>query len=126
MADENVAVQLNDGGRIRLSGKDIKNEKDDAVVLVNMNRLYLKQVRIIQKKYTSDKEREEAEKVLHVINTTLRKIPDERQMFVDMSVKDVKFCFHNELVNLPANSFRKINMCKCRKQMANLVYNKVA
>ena len=50
MADENVAVQLNDGGRIRLSGKDIKNEKDDAVVLVNMNRLYLKQVRIIQKK----------------------------------------------------------------------------
>ena len=46
MADENVAVQLNDGGRIRLSGKDIKNEKDDAVVLVNMNRLYLKQVRI--------------------------------------------------------------------------------
>ena len=39
MADENVAVQLNDGGRIRLSGKDIKNEKDDAVVLVNMNRL---------------------------------------------------------------------------------------
>ncbi|MFQ9900176.1 hypothetical protein [[Ruminococcus] lactaris] len=49
MADENVAVQLNDGGRIRLSGKDIKNEKDDAVVLVNMNRLYLKQVRIIQK-----------------------------------------------------------------------------
>ena len=52
MADENVAVQLNDGGRIRLSGKDIKNEKDDAVVLVNMNRLYLKQVRIIQKKYT--------------------------------------------------------------------------
>ena len=111
MADENVAVQLNDGGRIRLSGKDIKNEKDDAVVLVNMNRLYLKQVRIIQKKYTSDKEREEAEKVLHVINTTLRKIPDERQMFV----KDVKFCFHNELVNLPANSFRKINMCKMQE-----------
>ena len=104
MADENVAVQLNDGGRIRLSGKDIKNEKDDAVVLVNMNRLYLKQVRIIQKKYTSDKEREEAEKVLH-----------ERQMFVDMSVKDVKFCFHNELVNLPANSFRKINMCKMQE-----------
>ena len=115
MADENVAVQLNDGGRIRLSGKDIKNEKDDAVVLVNMNRLYLKQVRIIQKKYTSDKEREEAEKVLHVINTTLRKIPDERQMFVDMSVKDVKFCFHNELVNLTANSFRKINMCKMQE-----------
>ena len=115
MTDENVAVQLNDGGRIRLSGKDIKNEKDDAVVLVNMNRLYLKQVRIIQKKYTSDKEREEAEKVLHVINTTLRKIPDERQMFVDMSVKDVKFCFHNELVNLPANSFRKINMCKMQE-----------
>ena len=85
------------------------------VVLVNMNRLYLKQVRIIQKKYTSDKEREEAEKVLHVINTTLRKIPDERQMFVDMSVKDVKFCFHNELVNLPANSFRKINMCKMQE-----------
>ena len=28
MADENVAVQLNDGGRIRLSGKDIKNEKE--------------------------------------------------------------------------------------------------
>ena len=78
MADENVAVQLNDGGRIRLSG-------------------------------------EEAEKVLHVINTTLRKIPDERQMFVDMSVKDVKFCFHNELVNLPANSFRKINMCKMQE-----------
>ena len=36
MADENVAVQLNDGGRIRLSGKDIKNEKDDAVVLNNV------------------------------------------------------------------------------------------
>ena len=39
----------------------------------------------------------------------------ERQMFVDMSVKDVKFCFHNELVNLPANSFRKINMCKMQE-----------
>ena len=57
MADENVAVQLNDGGRIRLSGKDIKNEKDDAVVLVNMNRLYLKQVRIIQKKYWPPKKK---------------------------------------------------------------------
>ena len=101
MADENVAVQLNDGGRIRLSGKDIKNEKDDAVVLVNMNRLYLKQVRIIQKKYTSDKEREEAEKVLHVINTTLRKIFR---------------LIHSE----------RLICVKCRKQMANLVYNKVA
>ena len=37
----------------------------------------------------------------------LKKVPNERAMFVELTVKEAKECFAETLLDMPYNSFRK-------------------
>ena len=69
-----------------LSGKVIENKEDQEVVLVNTNRLYEK-LALAMRSIIDDKERE---KVVEVQKKALAKMKTEREMFVPMTVEEVK------------------------------------
>ena len=85
-----------------LSGKVIENKKDQEVVLVNTNRLYEK-LALETRSIADDKERE---KVVEVQKKALAKMKTEREMFVPMTVKEVKISFGSSIDKLPYNTFR--------------------
>lgn len=85
-----------------LSGKVIENKKDQEVVLVNTNRLYEK-LALATRSIADDKERE---KVVEVQKKALAKMKTEREMFVPMTVKEVKISFGSSIDKLPYNTFR--------------------
>ena len=85
-----------------ISGEDIEKKKKEDSVFVNTSRLYLKKMQI-----TSEADKMQNEEVLEIINRAIESTVDERQMFVEMTVHDIKSCFKNELKDLPVNSFKK-------------------
>ena len=66
---------------------------DNEKVLVNVNRLYARLV-----KTGND---------CKAAYNALKKVPNERAMFVELTVKEAKECFAETLLDMPYNSFRK-------------------
>lgn len=56
--------------------------------------------------YGTDKNEEK--NIFDIIDGAIATVEDEKNMFVKMSVKDVKKCFSKELRALPVNSFKKV------------------
>ena len=88
----------------QLSGEEVFEKLDDEYVMVNVNRLYLRQAHVVQ--YGTDKNEEK--NIFDIIDGAIATVEDEKNMFVKMSVKDLKKCFSKELRALPVNSFKKV------------------
>lgn len=95
---------------LQVNGKKVSCMKDSEKILVNINRLYFRRTQIIQNNCLCSEKNEFRLKEIQIIDSALKKTKYERQAFVEMPVKDVKFCFNSELIELPYNSFRRINV----------------
>lgn len=83
-----------------VSGDNLKKLKDDSHILVNSNRLYWQLSELSRKKKQSD--------ALQIILEKLENLNNDQKLYVEMSVKDAKMCFGEELVKFPANTFKQI------------------
>lgn len=79
--------------RNNLTGAQVQKMADNEKVLVNVNRLYARLV-----KTGND---------CKAAYNALKKVPNERAMFVELTVKEAKECFAETLPDMPYNSFRK-------------------
>ena len=78
---------------INLTCGQVLKLADNVRVLVNVNRLYARLV-----KTGND---------CKAAYNALKKVPNERAMFVELTVKEAKECFAESLLDMPYNSFRK-------------------
>lgn len=92
----------NDISYNQLSSQDIQEKNNDEIVLVNKNRLYW--VISLSTRCIDDEERLQEIFTLH--KKALRRVQDERKMFVPMTVKEIKEGFGGLLEQMPFNSFR--------------------
>lgn len=86
-----------------LTGKDILEMPEDAIVYVNVNRLYLR-LAIASHETNIDYD------AIQTIKAVLNRVNDERKMFIKMTVSEIKMCFGAKLIDMPYNSFRKRRM----------------
>lgn len=89
-----------------VSGNNLKNLKDDSPILVNSNRLYW------QLSELSRKPKKKA--AIKIILDKLERIDDDQKVYVQMSVKDVKNCFGENLSKMPINTFRHVEKRKIK------------
>ena len=79
-----------------------KNIEDGETVWVNTNRLYEKMALAISGISDNNKR----EQVIKVQKKALAKMKTEREMFVPMTVGEVKISFGSNIAKLPLNTFR--------------------
>lgn len=87
----------------KLTSEEVQKKNNEEYVLVNVNRLYLCQAHIVQEEEPG----EDVIQIMQIINEAIGSLEDEKYMFVKMSVENVKKCFNEKLLTLPANSFKK-------------------
>ena len=78
-----------------IPGKNIMEKEDKEIVLVNVNRIY--------EKISDETERNN---IVKVQRRALKKVRTDKEMFVPMTVKEVKVGFGSNLDKLPYNTFR--------------------
>jgi|SRR5699024_12194754 len=87
-----------------VSGNNLKNLNDNRQILVNSNRLYWQ---------LSELSRKPMEKAaIQIILDKLECLNDDQKVYVEMSVKDVKKCFGENLARVPINTFRYVERRK--------------
>lgn len=87
-----------------VSGNNLKYLNDDSQILVNSNRLYW------QLSELSRKPKKKA--AMQIILNKLECLDDDQKVYVEMSVKDVKKCFGENLARVPINTFRYVERRK--------------
>lgn len=87
-----------------VSGNNLKYLNDDSQILVNSNRLYW------QLSELSRKPKKKA--AMQIILNKLECLNDDQKVYVEMSVKDVKKCFGENLARVPINTFRYVERRK--------------
>lgn len=85
-----------------IPGKSIMEKEDKEIVLVNINRIYEKMALAMR----SISDETERNKVVKVQRKALTKVRTDKEMFVPMTVEDVKIGFGSNLDRLPHNTFR--------------------
>lgn len=85
-----------------IPGKNVLEKEDKEIVLVNINRIYEKMALAMR----SIPDETERNKVVKVQKKALTKVRTDKEMFVPMTVEDVKIGFGSNLDNLPYNTFR--------------------
>ena len=83
-----------------VSGNNLKYLKDDSEILVNSNRLYWQ---LSELSRTPQKKA-----VIQIILDKLDRLNDDQKVYVQMSVRDVKKCFGENLAKVPINTFRHV------------------
>lgn len=83
-----------------VSGDKLKNLNDDKQILVNSNRLYWQLSELRRKNKKKD--------AIQVILEKLESLNNDQKVYIEMSVKDVKMCFGENLTKVPANTFKNI------------------
>lgn len=87
-----------------VSGNNLKYLNDDRQILVNSNRLYW------QLSELSRKPQKKA--AIQIILDKLERLNDDQKVYVEMSVKDAKKCFGENLAKVPINTFRYVERRK--------------
>lgn len=85
-----------------IPGKNIMEKEDKEIVLVNVNRIYEKMALAMR----SISDETERNKVVKVQRRALKKVRTDKEMFVPMTVEEVKVGFGSNLDKLPYNTFR--------------------
>ena len=85
-----------------IPGKSIMEKEDKEIVLVNINRIYEKMALAMR----SISDETERNKVVKVQRRALTKVRTDKEMFVPMTVEDVKIGFGSNLDKLTHNTFR--------------------
>lgn len=85
-----------------IPGKNIMEKEDKEIVLVNVNRIYEKMALAMRSISDEDKRNN----VVEVQKKALKKVRTDKEMFVPMTVEEVKVGFGSNLDKLPYNTFR--------------------
>lgn len=85
-----------------IPGKNIMEKEDKEIVLVNVNRIYEKMALAMR----SISDETERNKVVKVQRRALKQVRTDKEMFVPMTVAEVKVGFGSNLDKLPYNTFR--------------------
>ena len=85
-----------------IPGKNIREKEDKEIVLVNVNRIYEKMTLAMR----SISDETERNNIVKVQRRALKKVRTDKEMFVPMTVKEVKVGFGSNLDKLPYNTFR--------------------
>ena len=83
-----------------ISGIEIRKIKDSQLVWVNSVRL-----NGLLSKIVRDDKKNQKKAIAQKINGILNENDNGRAVYVPMSAKDVRFCFENQLENMPQNTF---------------------
>ena len=85
-----------------IPGKNIMEKEDKEIVLVNVNRIYEKMALAMRSISDEDKRNN----VVEVQKKALKKVRTDKEMFVPMTIEEVKVGFGSNLDKLPYNTFR--------------------
>lgn len=85
-----------------IPGKNIMEKEDKEIVLVNVNRIYEKMTLAMR----SISDETERNNIVKVQRRALKKVRTDKEMFVPMTVNEVKVGFGSNLDKLPYNTFR--------------------
>lgn len=91
-----------------IPGKNIMEKEDKEIVLVNVNRIYEKMALAMRSISDEDKRNN----VVEVQKKALKKVRTDKEMFVPMTVEEVKVGFGSNLDKLPYNTFRFMKVAK--------------
>lgn len=91
-----------------IPGKNIMEKEDKEIVLVNVNRIYEKMALAMR----SISDETERNNIVEVQRRALKKVRTDKEMFVPMTVKEVKVGFGSNLDKLPYNTFRLMKVAE--------------
>lgn len=83
-----------------ISGIEVRKIKDSQQIWVNSVRL-----NGLLSKVVRDDKKNQKKAIAQKINGILNENDNGRAVYVPMSAKDVRFCFENQLENMPQNTF---------------------